>query len=448
MRGVLFHSPNAGRLAKRGAVNLRAARPAPFLPLQAAACAAGFALLVAGCEKPKPPPPPPPVVQYLEVQPQNVPISQTWVTTLIGNITADVRAQVSGYLLSQNYPNGGAVKAGDVMFQIDPRPFQAALDQAKGTLAQAQAQNTANQLNAERSVDLYKKNVISREQYDDTTQAYEASKASVQAAQAAVEQAQLNLTFTKITAPVDGISSIATAQVGDLVGPSSGTLATVIQVDPIKVQFMVPEQDYVRFIKQFFNDPAASPVGREGRHVPLQLSLADGTPFNQTGKLTSVNNVVGITTGSLTLQGEFPNPGNLLRPGQFGLVTAVTHSDDGAMVVPQRAVINLQGMTMLAVIGEGNKVSIRQVKLGTTTGSDQIVTKGLSPGDKVVVEGVQKVKDGTVVNPQPYVETKQEIASDPEAAPAKPDLATKPDLTTKPAAPATPAAQPAPSAKP
>lgn len=351
------------------------------------------------------------MVKYITVEPQNVPLSQTWVTTLTGNINADVRAQVSGYLLSQNYQNGGLVKAGDVMFQIDPRPFQAALDQAKGSLAQAQAQNTANELNAQRSVDLYKKNVISREQYDDTTQAYEASKASVQAAQAAVEQAQLNLTFTKITAPVDGLSSIATAQVGDLVGPSSGTLATVIQVDPIKVQFMVPEQDYVRFIKQFFGDPEASPVGKNGRKVDLSLTLADGTVFPQKGELTSVNNVVGITTGSLTLQGEFPNPGNLLRPGQFGLVTAITHTDDGAFVVPQRAVVNMQGIDQLYLVGEGNKVVVKQVKLGPTTGSDQIVTKGLSAGDKVIVDGTQKVKENQVCNPSVYTETPQEQAS-------------------------------------
>jgi membrane fusion protein (multidrug efflux system) len=407
-------------------VNLRQAlKASPSHRFACAVYAAGVTLLVVGCEKPKPAALPPPTVDFIVVQPQNVPLTQTWVTTLTGNINADVRAQVSGYLLSQNYQNGDLVKAGDVMFQIDPRPFQAALAQANGSLAQAQAQDTANQLNAERSVELYKKNVISREQYDDTMQAYEASKASVAAAQAAVEQSQLNLTFTKITAPVNGLSSIATAQVGDLVGPSSGTLATVIQVDPIKVQFMVPEQDYVRFIKQYFNDPDASPVGKGARKIELSLSLADGTVFNHKGMLTSVNNVVGITTGSLTLQGQFPNPGNLLRPGQFGLVTAVTHTDEAAMVVPQRAVIDMQGLDLLAVIGEGNKTSLRQVTLGPTQGSDQIVTKGLSSGDKVIVNGVQKVKDGTVVNPQPYVETPQEKASDPEvdvkaaATPAK-----------------------------
>ena len=383
-----------------------------------AACAVA---LIGGCEKPAaPPPPPPPAVQVLTVQPQDAPITQTWVATVTGYITADIRAQVSGYLMSQNYRNGAYVKAGAVLFQIDPRPFQAALDQAKGSLDQAQAQNTANQLNAERSVDLYKKNVISRQQYDDTTQAYEASKAAVQAAQAAVEQASLNLTFTKITSPVTGLASIATAQVGDLVGPSSGTLATVIQVDPIKVQFMVPEQGYINFISQYFNDPTKSPIGNPnyaGPGFPITLTLAGGTAYEQdgkqvVGKLVSVNNVVGIDTGSISVEGQFPNPGNLLRPGQFGLVTATTRVEKDAMVVPQRAVINLQGLTQLAVVGADNKVNIVTVTVGPTLGSDIIITSGLKAGDRIVVEGVQKVKNGVVVNPSLYPETSQEKASD------------------------------------
>jgi len=182
---------------------------------------------------------------------------------------------------------------------------------------------------------------------------------------------------------------------------------------------MVPEQDYVSFIKQYFNDPNASPVGKNARKVELSLTLADGTPFNQKGMLTSVNNVVGITTGSLTLQGQFPNPGNLLRPGQFGLITAVTHTDDGAVVVPQRAVVNLQGINQLYLVGEGNKVIVQQVTLGPTAGSDQIVKSGVKAGAKVIVEGLQKVKEGAVCNPQPYAETSQEKASDPAGAPAQ-----------------------------
>ncbi|MDD5200548.1 MAG: efflux RND transporter periplasmic adaptor subunit [Terrimicrobiaceae bacterium] len=390
-----------------------------------ASCAFAAAFLSACNPQKPPPPPPPPEVLVLTVQPQSVPITQTWVTTLTGDINADIRAQVSGYLQSQNYVNGTYVAAGAVLFQIDPRPFQAALDQAKGSLAQAQAQLTASQLTADRAAQLYEKKVISLQQYDDQTQAYQASKASVQAAEAAVQQAQLNLVFTRITSPVDGLTSIATAQVGDLVGPSTGTLATVVKVDPIKVQFMVGEQDYVKFIQQYFKDPSKSPVGTQrDKNVELSLVLADGTAYPEKGRLTSVNNVVGIYTGSITLEGEFPNPGRLLRPGQFGLVTATVRTDKDATVVPQRAVINLQGLTLLAVVGEGNKVDLRQVTLGPTLGSDQIVTKGLNAGDSVIIEGVQKVRQGTVVNPKPYVETAQEKASDAIAAPATTPAAT------------------------
>lgn len=398
-------------------------RCAPGSALRRASLLTVLALL-AGCGKPPAPPaPPPPTVQVLEVQPRDVPVTQTWVTTLIADVNAEIRAQVSGYLQSQNYENGAFVKAGDMLFQIDPRPFQAALDQAKGTLAQAQAQFIAAELTAKRSAELYQKNVISRQQYDDQTQAYEGARAAVQAAQASVEQAQLNLTFTRITAPVDGLTSIATAQVGDLVSPSSGVLATVVKVNPIKVQFMVAEQDYVSFIKQFFADPSKSPVGKTGpREMELSLTLADGTAFPQKGQLVSVNNVVGISTGSITLQGEFPNPGNLLRPGQFGLVTAAVRMNEGAFVVPQRAVIDLQGINFLAIIGDGNKASMRKITLGPQIGSDQVIKEGLAAGDRVVVEGLQKVRDGAPVNPVPYVETASEKASDPNApavAPAK-----------------------------
>lgn len=378
-------------------------------------------MLIAGCgPQAKAPPPQPPTVQVLTVQPQDAPITQTWVATVTGYINADIRAQVSGYLLSQNYRNGAYVKGGDVLFQIDPRPFQAALAQAQGSLAQAQAQNTANELNAQRSTDLYKKKVISQQQYDDQMQAYEASKAAVQSAQAAVQQSQLNLTFTSITSPVTGLASIAAAQVGDLVGPSTGTLATVVQVDPIKVAFMLPEQDYVKYISEYFEDPSKSPIGtNKPPNLPLSLVLAGGTPFNQKGLVTSVNNVIGNETGSISVQGQFPNPGNLLRPGQFGLVTATT-STEKAFIVPQRAVIDLQGLKMLAIVGADNKVDIRTVTLGPAMGSDRIVTAGLNPNDRIVVEGVQKVKQGAVVNPTPYDETAQEKSSDiatPVAAP-------------------------------
>lgn len=379
---------------------------------------AGLIALLTGCEQQKPPAPPPPAVQVLTVQPEDVPVFETWVATVTADVNADIRAQVSGYLQSQNYRNGAWVKAGDVLFQIDPRPFQAQLDQAKGSLAQAQAQLTASELNYKRSAELYEKKVISQQQYDDQTQQYQGAVAAEKAAQASVEQAQLNLVFTRITAPVDGFASIATAQVGDLVSPSSGTLATVVKTDPIKVQFMVPEQDYVRFISQYFDDPSQSPVGtNRAPNIPLSLQLAGGVNYPQKGAVTAINNIVGQNTGSISVEGQFPNPGRLLRPGQFGLVTATTHKDKGAYLVPQRAVINLQGLTLLALVGEGNKVDVVNVELGPTLGSDQVVLKGLNPGDKVVVEGVQKAKQGAVVNPSPYTPTPQEKAAEAEAAP-------------------------------
>ncbi len=360
-------------------------------------------------------------VQVMAMQPQDVPVTQTWVATLTGDVNAEIRAQVSGYLQSQNYVNGAYVKAGTVLFQIDPRPFQATLDQAQGSLAQAQAKLTASELTAKRSADLYKQNVISRQQYDDQTQAYLADKANVQAAQASVEQARLNLTFTTITAPVEGITSIATAQVGDLVGPSSGVLATVVKVNPIKVKWMVPEQDYVSFIQQFFKDPALSPINLgKTPNAPLSLVLADGTDYPEKGTLTSVNNVVGHRDRLARDGGRVSEPRQAPAAGQFGLVTATTHEEKGVMVVPQRAVINLQGLTQLAVVGEGNKVAIRTVTLGQQMGSDVIVMQGLQAGDRLIVEGVQKIKADEVVNPQPYAENPEEKASASTATPATP----------------------------
>ncbi len=434
-KGV-FQSPNDAVLDMSQTVKLRvpsrdvAARC--FLPLARGGALAGLAALLAACEPAKAPTPPPPAVQVLAVQPQDVPVMETWVATVTADVNADIRAQVSGYLQSQNYRNGAYVKAGDVLFQIDPRPFQALLDQANGSLAQAQAQLTASEQNYKRSADLYSKKVISQQQYDDQTQQYQGALAAYKAAQASVEQAQLNLVFTRITAPVDGFASIAAAQVGDLVGPSSGSLATVVKTDPIKVQFMVPEQDYVHFIAQFFNDPSKSPVGtNKAIDMPLALTLAGGVAYPLKGSITSINNVVGTYTGSISMEGEFPNPGRLLRPGQFGLVTATTHKDKGAYLVPQRAIINLQGLTQIALVGEGNKVNIVNVTLGPTLGSDQVVTAGLNPGNQVIVEGVQKVRQGAVVNPSPYVETGPEKASAELASPP----ASTPDASTPDASP-------------
>ncbi len=411
-----------------------------------------LALALAGCEKPKSTaPPPPPLVQVMTVEAQRVPLTHTWVGTLDGDVNAAISAQVSGYLLEQIYQNGSLVKKGDVLFKIDPRPFQAALDQTKGSQAQAQAQLTKDKLNADRSAELYKKQVISRQQYDDTLQQYEASKAAAESATAAVESAQLNLDFTQITSPIDGISSIATAQVGDLVGPSTGVLATVTTVNPIKVNFSAAEQEYINFIEQFFKDPSKSPIGKpEGKRggmTQLSLTLANGTVYPQTGELTAVNSTVGVGTGSLSLQGIFPNPGNLLRPGQFGLVTAVTRVIPDGIAIPQRAVGDLQGISRVGIVDSGNKVTMKPVTTGPTIGSLQVIEDGLAAGDVIVVEGLQKVKDGAVVRTEPYQEDSEELNSIKVAdgsAPGGTAITAEPTATPdeKAAAAATPAPEP------
>lgn len=384
-------------------------------PYLIAACAVTG--LVA-CKKPEPPVPPPPVVEVLTVEPQDVPIMRTWVGSMVGEVDASISAQVNGYLLEQNYINGAYVDQGAVMFQIDPRPFEASLNQAQGTLAQAEAQLKAALLTAQRANELFAKQVISQEQFDDQTQAYFAAKATAESAQAAVDQAQLNLGFTRITSPISGIASIAAAQVGDLVGPGTGVLATVTQVDPIKVNFGASEQEYINFIQRFFDNPSAAPMaaapepGRtDGPGMELVLTLANGTVFPQKGQLIAVNNTVAQNTGTIELQGSFPNPGNLLRPGQFALVSAIVHMKPNAIVIPQRAVANLQGQNQIYVVEAGNKVSIRNVEMGDRVGSDWIVESGIQGGDTIIVQGLQKVRDGSVVNPQPYTLTEQERQS-------------------------------------
>ncbi len=316
------------------------------------------------CEEKKPPTPPPPLVEVMTVTAERVPLTHTWVGTLDGDVNATISAQVSGYLLEQVYQNGSLVKKGDVLFRIDPRPFEASLANAQGSSDQAQAQLTKDKLNADRSAELYKKEVISQQQYDDTLQQYQASKAAADSAKASVQAAQLNLDFTEIVSPIDGLSSIASAQVGDLVGPSTGVLSTVSKVDPIKVNFSAAEQEYINFAEQFFDDPSQSPIGKtegEGGLTDLTLTLANGKIYPRGGKLTAVSSTVNAGTGSLAMQGIFPNPGNLLRPGQFGLVTAVTKVLPDGIAIPQRAVGDLQGISRIAIVGPGNKVTMKAV---------------------------------------------------------------------------------------
>jgi len=339
----------------------------------------------------------PPEVQVVSVVQKDVPIYGEWVATLDGYVNAQIQPQVTGYLIKQNYKDGSFVQKDEVLFKIDPRPFQAVLDQAKAQLAQAEAQLGKTQLDVDRDTPLAKEKAIAQSQLDNDIQANLAAKATVAAAQAAVEQAQLNLEFTDVKSLVDGIAGIATGQVGNLVGPNT-LLTTVSQVDPIKAYFTVSEQEYLDYVRR---NPTEAQREAEEKRLDLELILANGTKYPQGGKFFVADRQVDVKTGAIRLAGLFPNPGNILRPGQFGRVRAATNVQPGALLLPQRAVTELQGNYQVAVVGNDNKVSIRPVKVGDRVGTMWIIDQGLKSGERVVVEGVQKVREGSLVNPKP-----------------------------------------------
>jgi membrane fusion protein (multidrug efflux system) len=360
------------------------------------------ALLLAGCPQKEKPAMPELTVPVAAPVQQKVPVVREWVGMLEGLVNANIVAQVSGYLVSQNYENGSLVKKGQLLFQIDPRPFKAALDQANGQLEEAKARLIRDEANAKRAVDLLAKNVISREQYDDEIQAFEASKAATAAAEAAAEQARLNLEFTSITAPIDGLAGINIAQVGNLIGPSTGTLTTVTMVDPIKANFYISDYQYLNYIKPYYGDPDKLLAAEEKGGFGLQIVLADGTVYPHPGRLMAINNVIGQDTGALEVEAQFPNPGNLLRAGQFARVRGVTQWLDNALLVPQRAINDLQGKSQIAVIGQDGKVDLRLVQTGPTYASMLVVSEGLKPGEQVVIEGMQKLRQGMTVKTTPW----------------------------------------------
>jgi len=408
-----------------------------------------------GCPKPPKPTPPEFVVPVAPPVQKDVPVVREWVGLTYGMVNADIIAQVTGYLMSQNYEDGAMVKKGALLFQIDPRPFQAALDQAQGNLDQAKAALIRDEANAKRAVDLLAKNVISREQYDDQIQGFESSKAAVVAGQAAVEQARLNLEFTSILAPVDGLAAIAKAQVGNLIGPSTGTLTTVTMVDPIRVKFFISENEYLQYIQPYFGDPEKLINQQKRGGFGLQILLSDQTIYPQPGRILAVNNQVSQNTGSLQIEAIFPNQGSLLRAGQFARVRGVTSWINNALLVPQRAINDLQGKSQIAVIGPDGKVDLRLVETGPSYASMQVVKSGLQPGETVVVEGMQKLRQGMTVKTTPW-QMPPGFAEDPTLpAPQKPadtDFQKLPpeaqvDDQTPPAA-ATPAPPPAPPGPP
>jgi len=360
-----------------------------------------LALLVAltssvllGCQAQKAAAPPPPAeVEVVRVVQQDVPIYGEWVATLDGYVNAQIQPQVTGYIVNQTYKEGSFVRKGQILFQIDPRPFQAVLDQAKAQLAQAEAQSGKTKLDVDRDTPLAKERAIAQSQLDNDIQANLAAKASVKAAEAQVEQAQLNLDFTHVTSLVDGIAGIAQVQIGNLISPTT-VLTSVSQVNPIKAYFPISEQEYMHYAARInAHNQQAVPSDAP----PFDLVLADGTVYPRKGTLLLTDRQVDVTTGSIRLVCAFPNPNNILRPGQFGRVRAAGETRTGALLVPQRAVTELQGSYQVAVIGSDYKAAIRPIKVGERVGTMWIIESGVLAGELVVVEGLQKVRDGSAV---------------------------------------------------
>jgi RND family efflux transporter MFP subunit len=338
----------------------------------------------------------PPEVQVAGVIQKDVRISSDWVATLDGYVNAQIQAQVTGYLIRQDYHEGSFVNKDDVLFEIDPRPFQATLDQAKAQLAQAEAQLGNATLNVERDIPEAQEKAIPQSQLDTDRQTQLAAKAAVAAGQAAVEQASLNLGFTKVRSLVSGIAGIAQVQVGNLVTAST-VLAGVSQVNPIKAFFPISGDEYLRIAGKI--SPGTVDLLSNDSQIPLQLILSNGSTFPHRGKILFADRQVDPQTGTIRIAGAFPNPGNVLRPGQYGRVRAVTEIRKNALLVPQRAVTELQGSYQVAVVDAGNKVAIRNVEVGERVDTMWIISKGLNIGDRVVAEGTLKVKDGTMVTP-------------------------------------------------
>jgi len=356
---------------------------------------------------------PSPEVEVVQVEQKDCPIVSEWIGTLDGFTNADVRAQVSGYILKQGYQEGAFVKQGQLLFQIDPRPFQAALDQAEGQLAQAkailanaEAVQRRTELDVNRYTPLAKEQAASQQDLDNAVQNNLAAKASVETAkaqiktsEAAAENAKINLEFTRLIAPIDGIVGQAQLQVGALVSPASGPVASVSTLDPIKVYFTVSESEYLDWNRRF---PTEATREEARKNLKLELVLADGSVYPRPGSVYFADRQVNINTGAIRIAGLFPNPGNILRPGGYAKVRAAVKVQKDALLVPQRAVTQTQGTYQLAVVDGEDKVNIRSVQLGEQFGNQWIVKDGVKPGERVVAEGVQKVRQGAQVKPKPF----------------------------------------------
>jgi membrane fusion protein, multidrug efflux system len=368
-----------------------------------------------GCkEKEQAQPAAPPEVEVVIVEQRDVPIYRDWVGTTEGDVNATITAQVSGYLLARNYVEGSVVTNGQVLFQIDPAPFKATVDKAKAQLTQAQAQKDKYALDVTRYTPLAKTQAISQQELDDAIQNEKTAQGQVEAAQAAVEQAALNLEFTTIRSPLDGVAGLAKAQVGDLIGPGTGQLTTVTKVEPTRVYVSVSQQMISDRLQRRLADRKDGKQIDEGPE--LELVLASGAVYPIKGRVLFKNNQVDVKTGTITVVGEFANPNMLLVPGMFVRVRALLDTQKNALLVPQRAVTDMQGRYLIAVVGADNKVTIRPVTAGELFGQQWVISGDVKAGDRVVAEGIQKVREGAVVNPVPFVEKTAAAAA--SAAPA------------------------------
>jgi RND family efflux transporter MFP subunit len=344
-------------------------------------------------------PVPPPDVSVITVAPERVGLTSEWIATLDGFVNAQIRPQVSGYLIRRAYDEGAVVHKGQLLFQIDPRTFDVAVAQVRAQLAEAQAQVGKTERDLQRDRPLAEQRAIAQSQLDNDVQANLAAQATVKSAAAAVDAAQLNVGFTKVVSLIDGVAAIATAQIGDLVGPAT-LLTTVSQIDPIKAYFPLSEQEYLRMAGRL-NGPQASRLPWN-RGAGLTLLLSDGSAYPLAGSFLATDREIDAKTGTIRVSATFPNPAHTLRPGQYGHVRAETQVVTGALLVPQRAVAELQGSYQIRVVGQDNKVNTRTVTLGDRVGSRRIVERGLEAGTRVVVEGAA-TRDGAVVNPIPFI---------------------------------------------
>jgi RND family efflux transporter MFP subunit len=367
-------------------------RPVPLLALSLT--------LLAACNtgKASPAPPPPPEVSVITIHPEKVSLSTEWIATLDGYVNAQIRPQVPGYLIRRDYEEGTIVRKDQVMFEIDPRPFEAVLAQAQARVGEAQAQLGRTERDLERDRPLAAQRAIAQSQLDNDIQANLAAQAAITSATAAVDTARLNLGFTKVTSLVTGVAAIATAQIGDLVGPTT-LLTTVSQIDPIKAYFPLGEQDYLRMAGRINGRTASKQPWTGG--TGLTLLLADGSVYPEHGSFLAADREIDPKTGTIRICAVFPNPTHTLRPGEYGRVRAETETVDDAILVPQRAVIELQGSYQLRIVTPDNRLTTRTVTLGERAGNRWIVAEGVKPDERVVVEGAQ-ARDGTVVNPKPF----------------------------------------------